>query len=170
MISTTAKQRGAVRLSFQDSSGQSAVMANNDDSPDTLGAIASRQPAQWSIKALADFSDAEFEKWKLLLEEKTGIHLVPQQKAFLQAQLTIRLRELGDISLNEYAARLKDGIGGMVEWSTLTDRLVVKETSFFRHPENCDFIRELIRQRVHQGKIGESFDIWSVGCFGRFDY
>lgn len=164
MISTTAKQRGAVRLSFQDSSGQSAVMANNDDSPDTLGAIASRQPAQWSIKALADFSDAEFEKWKLLLEEKTGIHLVPQQKAFLQAQLTIRLRELGDISLNEYAARLKDGIGGMVEWSTLTDRLVVKETSFFRHPENCDFIRELIRQRVHQGKIGESFDIWSVGC------
>jgi chemotaxis protein methyltransferase CheR/type IV pilus assembly protein PilK len=126
--------------------------------------LTSRSSTQWSIKAWTDFSDADFEKWRLLLEEKTGIHLVPQQKAFLQAQLTIRLRELGDITLDEYASRLQDGIGGMVEWSTLTDRLVVKETSFFRHPENCEFIRNLIRQRVSEGKVGESFDIWSVGC------
>jgi len=139
-------------------------MINNDNSPGTPTSTTPRTPTQWSIKTLPDFSDAEFEKWKLLLEEKTGIHLVPQQKAFLQAQLTIRLRELGGISLNEYATRLKDGIGGMVEWSTLTDRLVVKETSFFRHPENCEFIRNLILERVNQGHIGESFDIWSVGC------
>jgi len=99
-----------------------------------------------------------------MLEERTGIHLVPQQKAFLQAQLSIRLRELGDITLDEYAAHLQDGIGGVVEWSTLTDRLVVKETSFFRHPENCEFIRKLMRQRIIQGQIRESFDIWSVGC------
>jgi len=52
----------------------------------------------------------------------------------------------------------------MVEWSTLTDRLVVKETSFFRHPENCDFVRRMIRERIHNGHIAESFDIWSVGC------
>ena len=118
----------------------------------------------WSIRTLPDFSDEDFGKWKLLLEEKTGIHLVPQQKAFLQAQITIRLRELGDISLDEYAARLNDGVNGMVEWSTLTDRLVVKETSFFRHTENCDFVRRLIRSRISEGLIGDSYDIWSVGC------
>jgi len=140
-------------------------MATNDHpSSGPLTLAPTPLPGKWSVKTLPDFSDNEFEKWKLLLEEKTGIHLVPQQKAFLQAQLTIRLRELGDISLGEYAARLKDGIGGMVEWSTLTDRLVVKETSFFRHPENCDFIRDLIRERVKQGQVGESFDLWSVGC------
>ena len=163
MTSTIAKQRVAARP-LPESIRQSVAMANNDKSPDALRAIVARPTAPWSVKTLPDFSDAEFEKWKLLLEEKTGIHLVPQQKAFLQAQLTIRLRELGDISLDEYASRLKNGIGGMVEWSTLTDRLVVKETSFFRHPENCEFIRNWIRDRVHHGQIGESFDIWSVGC------
>lgn len=148
--------------SFQGGSKKSVVMAKKET---PLGPVtAARKSTQWSIKPTSDFSDEEFEKWKLLLEEKTGIHLVPQQKAFLQAQLTIRLRELGDISLNQYAAKLKEGISGVVEWSTLTDRLVVKETNFFRHPENCDFIRNLIRMRVHQGQIGESFDMWSVGC------
>src|SRR6188768_1234082 len=148
MTSTTAEQRG-VAYPFPKSSRQSAAMANNDNSPDASRAAVTRSSAQWSIKSLPDFSDADFEKWKLLLEEKTGIHLVPQQKAFLQAQLTIRLRELGDINLDEYATRLKSGVGGMVEWSTLTDRLVVKETSFFRHQENCEFIRNWIRERVH---------------------
>lgn len=119
---------------------------------------------KWAMSSLPEFSDEDFEKWKLALEEKTGIHLVPQQKAFLQAQLAIRLRELGNISLDDYAARLKDGINGMVEWSTLTDRLVVKETSFFRHPENCDFIRRTIRNQIREGRVGDSFDIWSVGC------
>lgn len=119
---------------------------------------------KWTGQSSLQFSEEEFEKWKLLLEEKTGIHLAPQQKVFLQAQLAIRLRELGGISLDDYALRLKDGVNGIVEWSTLTDRLVVKETSFFRHPENCEFIRQFIQQRIKEGGIGDSFDMWSVGC------
>src|SRR5688572_23302137 len=100
MMITTKNQRDVSSPSSQDSGRKSTVMTNNDKSPNTLSpSTAARLSTQWSIKTLPDFSDAEFETWKLLLEEKTGIHLVPQQKAFLQAQLTIRLRELGGISL-----------------------------------------------------------------------
>ncbi len=148
MRSTTTGYRGG--------NEQGLAMSQSDDKTDSN--------SSWSMESMPDFSDDDFERWKLLLEEKTGIHLVPQQKAFLQSQLTIRLRELGGITLEEYAKHLKDGLQGMVEWSTLTDRLVVKETSFFRHPENCEFIRKLVRSRINQGMIKSSFDVWSVGC------
>ena len=128
------------------------------------GAGVSTAAKKWTAQSSLQFSEEDFNKWRSLVEEKTGIHLVPQQKMFLQAQLAIRLRELGGISLDQYDLRLKDGVSGMVEWSTLTDRLVVKETSFFRHKENCDFIRRLIQKRIQEGIIGNSFDLWSVGC------
>jgi len=137
---------------------QGSTVKGDKSNPKAKGSV------PWSLQCAPDLSEADFEKWKLLLEEKTGIHLVPQQKAFLQSQLTIRLRELGGISLNEYEKQLREGISGMVEWSTLTDRLVVKETSFFRHQETCEFIRSHIRYKIHKGQIGDSYDCWSVGC------
>lgn len=118
----------------------------------------------WSIQALPDLSEDDFTLWRKLLEERTGIHLVPQQKAFLQSQLTIRTRELGNISFDQYYKSLHEGLHSVVEWSTLIDRLVVKETSFFRHQPSFDFIRDYINGRIANGTIGESFDIWSVGC------
>ncbi|HQQ62866.1 MAG TPA: CheR family methyltransferase [Pseudomonadales bacterium] len=118
----------------------------------------------WSIQALPDLSEEDFTQWRRLLEERTGIHLVPQQKAFLQSQLTIRTRELGNISFAQYYQSLHEGLRSVVEWSTLVDRLVVKETSFFRHQPSFDFIRNYVNGRIANGSIGESFDVWSVGC------
>jgi type IV pilus assembly protein PilK len=46
-----------------------------------------------------ELSEEDFSSWRRLLEDRTGIHLVPQQKAFLQSQLTIRTRELGQYQL-----------------------------------------------------------------------
>lgn len=140
------------------------VEEKKGNAPPAKEAGSAETSKKWTSQSALQFSEEDFEKWKLLLEEKTGIHLVPQQKMFLQAQLAIRLRELGSITLDQYALLLKDGVGGIVEWSTLTDRLVVKETSFFRHPENCEFIRQVIQQRINEGAIGDSFDMWSVGC------
>ena len=120
--------------------------------------------ASWSMKSLPELSDDDFVHWRRLLEERTGIHLVPQQKAFLQSQLTIRTRELGDISFQDYFTSLQQGINSVVEWSTLIDRLVVKETSFFRHPPSFAFLKGYITQRLSENKIQDSFDVWSVAC------
>lgn len=122
------------------------------------------RPAGWKMQPLPEISDDDFVKWRRLLEDRTGIHLVPQQKAFLQSQLTIRVRELGNITFDEYYNSLLEGVTSVVEWSTLIDRLVVKETSFFRHPPSCDFIRRYVSGRISDGTLGDSFDVWSVGC------
>ncbi|MBK8676390.1 MAG: protein-glutamate O-methyltransferase CheR [Cellvibrionales bacterium] len=118
----------------------------------------------WSIQAQGELSEESFASWRKLLEERTGIHLVPQQKTFLQSQLTIRVRELGNISFEEYFRSLHEGVSSVMEWSTLIDRLVVKETSFFRHQPTFDFLRNYINQRIANGQVSDSFDVWSVGC------
>jgi type IV pilus assembly protein PilK len=120
--------------------------------------------ASWSMQALPELSEDDFAKWRRLLEERTGIHLVPQQKAFLQSQLTIRTRELANISFDEYYSSLQEGLRSVVEWSTLVDRLVVKETSFFRHEPSFNFIHDYVNRRIATGTLADSFDAWSVGC------
>lgn len=118
----------------------------------------------WSMQTAASLSEEDFSRWRKLLEERTGIHLVPGQKTFLQSQLTIRTRELGNISFDDYFHSLNEGLDSVVEWSTLIDRLVVKETSFFRHQPSFDFLRNYTNRRIASGQLGDSFDVWSVGC------
>ncbi|HQQ73756.1 MAG TPA: CheR family methyltransferase [Pseudomonadales bacterium] len=122
-----------------------------------------REPG-WVMQSATELTEDEFACWRRLLEERTGIHLVPQQKGFLQAQLTIRTRELGNISFGQYYDSLHEGLASVIEWSTLIDRLVVKETSFFRHQASCDFIQNYVSKRIADGQLTDSFDAWSVGC------
>ena len=118
----------------------------------------------WSLKPTAVLASKEFDQWRNLLEERTGITLTDQQKAFLQTQVTMRMRELGLQDYSEYYQKLHDGIWGKAEWSVLVDRLMVKETSFFRHRHSYDCVRTLLQDRIAAGNLAGSFDVWSVGC------
>ena len=120
--------------------------------------------ASWSMQQALELSEAAFVDWRKLLEERTGIYLLPQQKTFLQSQLAIRLRELGNISPEAYFEQLTHGVDSVIEWSILTDRLVVKETSFFRHPPSYQFLRGYVQDRIQAGLVNDSFDVLSVGC------
>lgn len=120
--------------------------------------------ANWSMQQAQVLSDDAFVAWRKLLEERTGIYLLPQQKTFLQSQLAMRTRELGSISFEQYFEQLHAGIDGIIEWSILTDRLVVKETTFFRHQPSFDFLRHYVQERIQAGLVNESFDVLSVGC------
>jgi type IV pilus assembly protein PilK len=118
----------------------------------------------WSLQQAPALSDEAYDQWCKLLEERTGILLNPQQQPFLQSQITIRMRELGFGSYAEYYQRVTDGIWGKAEWSVLVDRLMVKETSFFRHRHSFESVRQLLQNRIDNGQINGSFDVWSVGC------
>ena len=141
-----------------------AVRPPAPPTPTAAVKAAGKSAAGWSMQTLPEFSDDDFGQWRRLLEERTGIHLVPQQKAFLQSQLTIRTRELGNVTFGQYYASLHEGLASVVEWSTLIDRLVIKETSFFRHPPTFDFLRDFINRRIGESRAADSFDAWSVGC------
>lgn len=118
----------------------------------------------WSLQALPTLTSADFDRWRLLLEERTGVSLGLHQQAFLQTQITMRMRELGIRDYDEYYNRVKEGVWGRAEWSILVDRLMVKETSFFRHRHSFDCVARTLQQRINAGEIAGSFDVWSVGC------
>lgn len=118
----------------------------------------------WSLQAVPELSDQQFAQWSRLLEERAGIFLKEQQRTFLQTQVSMRMRELGLMDFSEYYGLVVDGLPGLVEWSRLIDRLVVKETRFFRHKPSVDFVRQFVSERLRHQAADETLDVWSVGC------
>ncbi|UTA48233.1 protein-glutamate O-methyltransferase CheR [Simiduia sp. 21SJ11W-1] len=118
----------------------------------------------WSLRALPELTDNEFQQWSKLLEDRTGIQIAPHQRAFLQTQIAGRMRELECGDYTSYMKQVREGLQGMVEWSVLVDRLVVKETSFFRHRPSIEYVRRLVQARINNQTLNDSFDVWSVGC------
>jgi chemotaxis protein methyltransferase CheR/type IV pilus assembly protein PilK len=49
----------------------------------------------WSLRTLPTLTEDQFLQWGKLLEERTGIQLVFQQKAWLESQMTSRMRDHG---------------------------------------------------------------------------
>ncbi len=123
------------------------------------------QPSSvWALKPLADMSAAEFHAWQTLLEERTGLVINEQRRAFLQTSLTARMRELDVADYSHYYQQVTDGPRGAVEWSILLDRLTVQETRFFRHPPSFVLLQDYLRERLQREPIGAPWALWSVGC------
>jgi type IV pilus assembly protein PilK len=118
----------------------------------------------WSLQTAPELSDLQFEQWNKLLETRTGIQVAPHQRSFLQIQLARRMRELGIKHYAQYYGQVSAGLQGLVEWSILVDRLVVKETSFFRHRDSIEFVRRLLQHRINNQSLNDSFEVWSLGC------
>jgi type IV pilus assembly protein PilK len=123
------------------------------------------QPGEvWALKPVLEMSAAEFHVWQALLEERTGLVLNEQRQAFLQTNLSSRMRELGVDGYANYFKRVIDGPSGAVEWSTLLDRLTVQETRFFRHQPSFDLLEQYLAERLAQDPVSAAWSLWSVGC------
>ncbi len=118
----------------------------------------------WSLQAAPDLTDQQFDQWSKLLEDRAGICLGDAQRVFLQTQVSMRMRELGHSDYTQYYNRVVDGVAGMMEWSVLIDRLVVKETSFFRHRPSVNYVQQYLQTQINNQQLNSAFDIWSVGC------
>jgi type IV pilus assembly protein PilK len=121
------------------------------------------QSGVWALQPLADMTVTEFHDWQVLLEERTGVVLNERRRAFLQTNLSARMRELGVVDYATYYRQVTDGPRGAVEWSTLLDRLTVQETRFFRHRPSFDVLESYLRERLQQG-MTQPWELWSVGC------
>lgn len=116
----------------------------------------------WTLQAMAQLSNTEFDNWCQLLEERAGIVWSAERKSYLEVKLTARMRELGVSDYADYFRQIQDGARGALEWSWLLDRLTVQETGFFRHPPSFDFVGEHLQHLLSAGR--ESLSLWSVGC------
>ncbi len=115
----------------------------------------------WSLRTLPTLSQDQFVQWGKLLEERTGIQLVFQQKAWLESQIYTRLRDLGYEDYDTYYQFVvQDNIPSKLEWAHLIDRIAVKETSFFRHRESIEYVRSYLQQKINNQALSGSFDRW----------
>jgi type IV pilus assembly protein PilK len=121
------------------------------------------QSGAWSLQPVVDMPAAEFCAWQALLEERTGVVLSEQRRAFLQTNLSVRMRELGVADYATYYQQVTDGPRGAVEWSTLLDRLTVQETRFFRHQPSFEVLERYLHERLQHG-LPRPWELWSVGC------
>lgn len=118
----------------------------------------------WSLQPLADMSAADFRDWQALLEDRTGVVVNEQRRAFLQTSLGARMRELGIADYGTYYRQVTDGPRGAVELSNLLDRLTVQETRFFRHKASFEVLEGFLRKRLEQVGPSRPLALWSVGC------
>ncbi len=124
-----------------------------------------QQPEHSLGASLPDMDDDQFRQWTALLEERTGTVLPQERKSFLVTSLGLRMREIGCGSYQDYFQRLNSGVGGLMEWSILVDRLTVHETRFFRHPASMELVREQVRRKAVDRRSGKvSIQAWSAGC------
>lgn len=107
-------------------------------------------------------SDGQFARWQQLLEARTGIDL-SQHPAILQSGLNRCLRELGGDSVDHLYERVSRWPEGLPEWHAVIDRLVVRETRFFRQPAAFDLVLGFLEERLKTAP-GAALDLWSAGC------
>ena len=98
-----------------------------------------------------------FDKFKDLINEKSGIPLGPQKVALVSARVGKRLRALGIDDYNAYLDMVaKDESGN--ELVQLLDAISTNVTSFFREAAHFGIMEELLRKWKAQGQT--RYRIW----------
>lgn len=108
--------------------------------------------------------DNEFERWASLLEKRTGVVVPVTRKSFLVTSVRSRMRETGRTSFEDYFLDLQKAPEGLIEWTTLVDRLTVHETHFFRHPPSFELIAREWLPGLAKDPAQDALHAWSVGC------
>lgn len=144
----------SVRASHPDSTDSTERDHRMRAAPDPDGA--SRQPEPCAL------DDGHYQLWADSFERETGVVVDQRREPFVRRQLEQRLLELGVTDPDEYFASMLQTAAGEGERRLLLDRLLIKETRFFRHRESHDFVRHIVHGRAAAGR--ESLNLWSVGC------
>lgn len=121
-------------------------------------------PGAWTLQRMPDMDAGQFQQWQQLLESRTGMTLSADRRSFLQANLGIRMREVGCSDYQAYYEKVVSGPGAVVEWTVLVDRLTVQETRFFRDPDAFKTVADYVITRAPDRLRRDPLEVWSVGC------
>lgn len=126
---------------------------------------------------LFDFGDSEkigkltledFTVFRDLILEKSGIKIRDNRVDYLEYRVKERMLVHSLVDYREYYFKLKyDEAGPESELQELINLVTVHETSFFRHPDQLDTLRDLVLKRIIEDKekIGNtSLRMWSAVC------
>jgi chemotaxis protein methyltransferase CheR len=99
-------------------------------------------PALLDESTAGDFviSDREFELFRALVHERTGISLGPHKRHLLRARLGRRLRALGLATFAAYYEYLTDAAGGGDEMVSFINAITTNKTDFFREAHHFEYL------------------------------
>ena len=114
---------------------------------------------------MADFlSDADFDQYRKLIYDESGITFSSTNRAILESRLKERLRDKQINHVNDYyAILLKD----KEELKLMLDSVTTNLTRFFRNQPHFDalinyVIPEVLKLKKERGE--SKIRIWSAGC------
>ena len=111
-------------------------------------------------------SNLEFQWVRRLISENLGFHFPDTKRFQVGRALMDRLKEKKLASFNEYINLLKKCSKEDPEWKALSNKLSIRETSFFRNPAQFGVLKDVIIPRLVQerGAGSKRIRIWSAGC------
>lgn len=99
------------------------------------------------------------------LSRKTGMILDELRQEQLVSVVRARMLAVGAANFGDYYQRLALAPGDDMEFKALMDLFTIKETSFFRHNEQFEALRDYCLPRLMAARNREkTIRIWSAGC------
>lgn len=111
-------------------------------------------------------SEREFERFRKLIEEESGITLSTGKRALLARRLSGRIRELGLTTFEAYFDLVRADDSGE-ELVRMLDLIATNETHFFREPAHFHFLAATYERWRREGDAGERprrVRVWSAAC------
>ncbi len=113
-----------------------------------------------------DLSEEEFERFRKLINQTSGIFFDRGKRDLLRLGLTDRAEAVGAETLGDYYERLTSEPERENELRRLLDHLSVQETQFFRNLPQFDALRKYVIPEIVRRKSEgfRSLRFWSAGC------
>ncbi len=110
-------------------------------------------------------TDAQFERLRNIIYERSGIHFPAAKKYVLESRLSRRVEDLKMQSFDQYIMFLSIGPYRDDEFQEMFDRITINETSFFRNAPQLDvFEKEILAKLLDERRNVRKLRIWSCGC------
>ncbi len=110
-------------------------------------------------------SQAQFEKLRKVVYERSGIFFQDTKKYVLESRLSRRLEELDFNDFDQYIMFLTAGPYQTDEFQEMFNRITINETSFFRNEPQLEvFERETLPKLLEARKSGKTLRVWSAAC------
>jgi len=108
-------------------------------------------------------NDANFELYRSLIYEESGITFTPTNRSILESRLKERLREKGVTSVSTYLNSIKSD---KEEMKGFLDSITTNLTRFFRNQAQFDALEKYVIPELINNirKIPGTIRLWSAGC------
>ena len=110
-----------------------------------------------------EFSDADFQRIRRMVQQHTGIALSDSKRQLVYGRLSRRLRALRLGAFDTYLARVEGGDAD--ELQHFRNAITTNLTSFFRESHHFDFLANQVLPHLEsQNRASRRIRIWSAGC------